>query len=217
MRDPQDDEARPEESRSTDQGTDDPSGPPAGVGSVGAITELLEGWASGDAGALDALMPLVLKELRRIARRHLAASGSHTLQPTDLVQEAYLRLLRSEGAAFEDRHRFFAFASTVVRSVLVDHARSRSRQRRGGGLQRASLDEFDPGRELDLDTVLAVDQALHQLSTSHPRQGHVAELRLFGGLSMTEIADVVGRSLPTVERDWNLGRRRLARTLSQSS
>lgn len=181
----------------------------------GCITELLGSWADGDPEALDALMPLVLHELRRIAKRHLAASGSHTLQPTDLVNEAYLRLLQTDGASFEDRNRFFAFASKVVRSVLVDHARAKSRQRRGGELKRATLEDFDPGRELDLDTVLAVDQALNQLSTSHPRQGHVAELRLFGGLSMAEIAEIVGRSLPTVERDWNLGRRRLARVLSQ--
>ena len=184
----------------------------------GEITRLLDKWAAqGDEG-LNELLPLVFEELHRLADHHLARAGpAPTLQPTALVNEAYLRFKTSHIRGFQDRVHFFAFASQVIRSVLVDHARARQSQKRGGDEARVPLSEALGVRTgLDIETVLSLDQALCRLEGSHPRQSRVLELHLFGGLTLDEITEVLEVSRSTVERDWALGRRRLARDLQQS-
>lgn len=182
---------------------------------TGEITRLLSKWADeGDEG-LDELLPLVLDDLRSLAAHHLSKHpGTPTFQPTALVNEAYLRFKTSKIEGFENRNQFFAFASRVLRGVLVDYARARQTGKRGGEGIRVELDESLTSRsELHLDTLLTLDQALTKLDSSHPRQSRVLELHLFGGLTLPEISSALGRSQSTVERDWTLGRRRLAREL----
>ncbi|MEM8930800.1 MAG: ECF-type sigma factor [Acidobacteriota bacterium] len=182
----------------------------------GEVTRLLAEWTGGRRRALDELMPLVLDQLRLLARHHLARSGPNpTLQPTALVHEAYLRLVDQRFDGFTNRARFFALASRILRGVLVDHARSRTAEKRGGAVEMLPLDEVrDAERTIDLDSVLILDAALDRLEATHPRQARVVALRVFGGLTIAEIAHAVERSEPTVERDWALGRRRLARELA---
>lgn len=184
----------------------------------GEITRLLDKWAAqGDEG-LNELVPLVFEELHRLADHHLARVGPMpTLQPTALVNEAYLRFKSSQIRGFADRVHFFAFASQVIRGVLVDHARARQTRKRGGEEARVPLSEALGVRSgLDIETVLGLDQALTRLEASHPRQSRVLELHLFGGLTLDEITEVLELSRSTVERDWALGRRRLARELQDS-
>ncbi len=185
---------------------------------TGEITRLLDQWASDGDEGLNELLPLVFEELHRLADHHLARAGpAPTLQPTALVNEAYLRFQSSPIRGFENRVHFFAFASGVIRGVLVDHARARRTAKRGGEEVRVTLSEALGVRGgLDIETVLSLDQALRRLETSHPRQCRVLELRLFGGLTLEEITDALGLSRSTVERDWALGRRRLARDLQGS-
>lgn len=187
--------------------------------SKGEVTALLWDWAQAREGALDRLLPIVMDDLRRLALHHLAGEGAHhTLQPTDLIHETYLRLVRSKIEGFDSRAHFFAFASRLIREILVDHARARGRRKRGGEFNHTSLDaaaELALSPSLDLDTVLTVDQALAQLEEQDPRQSKVAELRFFAGLTLPEIAEIMNLSLATVERLWSVGRRRLARALAE--
>ena len=179
------------------------------------VTRLLNEWAAdGHPDSLDQVVGRVFRELKAIARNRLSAAPDLSLQPTELVHEAYMRLRKTSASGFEDRSRFFALASRLIRTVLVDHARERQARKRGGGYEVGSFEDLgDPSIELDLDRTLALDYALKRLEATHPRQSRVVELRLFGGLSIPEIADTLICSQPTVERDWSLGRRRLAREL----
>ena len=187
------------------------------VQSTGQVTLLLNRWAAGSDEALRELLPLVLEELRRLAHHALAhgpVGATPTLQPTALVNEAYLRLVDIRVGGFESRKRFFALAANILRNILLDYARSKGAHKRGGAVRDLPLSAaLQHGQELDLDTAVAVGQALERLEATHPRQAKVTELRLFGGLTMDEIAEVLHRSRATVERDWALGRRRLAREL----
>jgi RNA polymerase sigma-70 factor (ECF subfamily) len=177
-------------------------------------TALLLAWGSGDPRALDQLMPLVYDEMRRLARLHLRGErAGHTLQATALVNEAYLRLIEVNQVRWQNRAHFFAMASRVMRRILVDSARARRYQKRGGGAERVSLDEAllvsnEPSRDL-----VALDQALNALSAVDLRKSQVVEMRFFGGLSVAETAAVLKVSPDTVLRDWRLAKAWLLREL----
>ena len=178
------------------------------------VTRLLVAWRDGQPGALDRLIPLVYDELRRQARWQLRRERfDHTLQPTALVHEAFLRLAGQSQAQWQNRRQFFAVASRVMRRVLVDQARARAASKRGDGLTRVALDDaVATGASPDVD-VLALDQALDRLEQLDPRQARVVELRYFGGMSAAEAAEAVGLSLATVNRDWAMARAWLFREL----
>jgi len=177
-------------------------------------TALLLAWGRGDQAAFDQLVPLVHEELRRIARQHVGRErGGNTLQPTALVNEAYLRLIDVKRIQWQNRQHFFAMAARVMRRVLVDAARARRFHKRGGGAPMASLDEAlvvsnEPRRDL-----VELDDALNALSVVDPRKAQVVEMRYFGGLSVEETADVLQVSPGTVMRDWRLAKVWLLREL----
>lgn len=181
----------------------------------GAVTELLARWAQGDHAAFDELVPVVYRELRDVAGRVLSHErAGHTLQPTALVNEAYLRLTGLRQASFTDRAHFFGAAANAMRRILVDHARRRDAVKRGDGWQRVSLDDvpvagFDP--VLDL---VELDEALDRLAEVAPPAARVVELRCFAGLSVDETAAVTGVSPATVKRQWTFGRAWLHRQLA---
>jgi RNA polymerase sigma factor (TIGR02999 family) len=179
------------------------------------VTELLRAWSSGDAGAGERLMPLVYEELRRRAERYLRRERrDHTLQPTALVHETYLRLVDQKRAAWQNRAQFFGVASQMMRRILVDAARARKMAKRSGGLTRVTLDEAVAAtRPTDVD-VLDLDAALTRLAAFDERRSRIAELRFFGGLSLEESSHVLQLSMATVERDWQAARAWLFMTLS---
>lgn len=179
------------------------------------ITQLLLGWNQGNKQALDALIPLVATELRRIAERHLRGeSNDHTLQPTALVNECYLRLIDRRQVSWQDRAHFFGFAARTMRRILVDHARARRSAKRGHGVRAIPLDEHvTVAMEADVD-VVALDEALKTLATLDERQSHIVELRFFAGLTIKETAEVLGIAEATVSRDWTSARAWLFRELS---
>jgi RNA polymerase sigma-70 factor, ECF subfamily len=169
---------------------------------AGRITEILADWANGDPTARDRLMPIVYQELRRLAHHYMRREREgHTLQTTALVNEAYLRLAGIDGLRWRDRAHFFAMAATLMRRVLVDHARQRAREKRGAGVCVTSLDENIIGPEPGVD-VVALDEALARLEAADPQQSRVVELRFFAGLSVEETAEALGVSPATVKRDW---------------
>jgi len=167
------------------------------------VTQLLLQWGKGDASALNQLMPLVYDELRRLARRCLRRERQgHTMQTTTLVHEAYLRLIDAGRVPWQDRAHFFAIAAQLMRRVLVDQARKRQFQKRGGNFTRILLDEalvVSPERDPDL---LALDEALAKLDQFAPRKCRVVELRFFAGLSIREAADALDISTDIVKREW---------------
>jgi RNA polymerase sigma factor (TIGR02999 family) len=168
---------------------------------------LLRSWQRGDAGALDQLVPLVHSELRRVARSQIRREGpGHTLQATALVNEVYLRLLRLDRLTLNDRAHFFAVAATLMRQILVDHARRKRADKRGGTVTMVSLDEVTPVSPTSNVDVLALDQALNALSARDARQCRVVELRFFAGLSIDETAQAIGVSAATVEREWAMAK-----------
>ncbi|MFO7694250.1 MAG: sigma-70 family RNA polymerase sigma factor [Vicinamibacterales bacterium] len=179
-----------------------------------AITLLLRAWRAGDDGALDRLTPLVYGELRRLAHARMRQEHpDHTLQTTALVHEVYMRLVDARGVDWHDRAHFFAVCARAMRQILVDAARARGSLKRGGGAAAVPFDErlaVSPARDPDL---LALDEALTQLSGEDPRQGRVVELRYFGGLSVEETGEVLGVSPQTVMRDWKLAKLWLVRAL----
>ncbi len=178
-------------------------------------TALLEAWGRGDRAAFDALVPLVHDELKRIARRHMRGErGEHTLQPSALVNEAYIRLLDVTRIEWQNRAHFFAMAARVMRRILVDSARARKFQKRGGGAEMASLDEAFVVSTTAGPDLVALDDALNALSEMDPRKGQVVEMRFFGGLSAEETAEALHVSLGTVIRDWRLAKVWLLRELS---
>jgi RNA polymerase sigma factor (TIGR02999 family) len=179
------------------------------------VTELLRSWRQGDGGALDRLVPLVHAELRRAARAHIRQEGpGHTLQATALVHEVYLRLVGLDHLTLNDRTHFFAVAATLMRQVLIDHARRKRADKRGGAVTMMSLDDVSPASQTSIVDVLALDQALDALSSRDARQCRVVELRFFAGLSIDETATAIGVSAATVERDWTMAKAWLHRRLS---
>jgi RNA polymerase sigma factor (TIGR02999 family) len=170
--------------------------------SVG-VTELLIDWTKGDKGALDRLMPLVYEELRKVARRHLSLEDpGHTLQGTAVVHEVYLRLIDQNRVQWRSRAHFFAVAAQMIRRILVDHARQRHADKRGGAATKLSLDEsIGTPQYKDVDLV-ALDDALNDLAQLDAQQAQVIELRFFAGLTIAETSEVLGISPATVERNW---------------
>ena len=185
--------------------------------SAQSISRLLQRWSEGDRAALDDLMPQVYDELRRIAHRHLARQApGRTLQTTALIHEAYLRLAGQEEKQWENRAHFFGVAAQAMRHILVDAARARCRDKRGGGARHVSLDEAltlgpEAGREL-----VALDDALNSLAKLDARKSRVVELRFFGGLAEPDIAALLQISQRTVSSDWRLARAWLLRQLDQN-
>jgi RNA polymerase sigma factor (TIGR02999 family) len=182
------------------------------------VSALLEAHRRGDADALDRLMPAVYAELRRIAAYQLRAErGDHTLQPTALVHEAYLRLAGARAPAWQNRAHFFAAAAQVMRHILVDHARANRRDKRGGGLLRVALDDVvEPASGPEPD-VVALDDALKSLSERDPRKSRIVEMRYFGGLEIEEVAEVLGVSATTVRREWTLAKAWLRREIRRGA
>ena len=178
------------------------------------VTELLVAWGHGDQSALGVLAPLVQEELHRLATRCTAGERpGHILQPTALVNEAYLRLVEWKSVRWQNRAHFFAMAAQIMRHILVDKARARARAKRGGAPLHVSLSEAEQvplGKSVDL---VALDDALKSLEGLHARQSRVVELRFFGGLDLEETAHVLGVSVGTVRRDWSLARAWLYREL----
>jgi RNA polymerase sigma factor (TIGR02999 family) len=181
------------------------------------LTQLLHDWSQGAPGALDRLMPLIYDDLRRIAQRSFEReSPGNTLQATAIVHELYVRLLAQERIDWRNRQQFFAVAATMIRRILVSHARERQAAKRGGGRVALALDEaIDvPDRRGTIDLV-ALEDALAALASFAPRPGRVVELRFFGGLTVEETAAVLGVSRGTVSLDWELARAWLFRELGR--
>ena len=179
------------------------------------LTMLLKSWGDGDDAALDRLMPLAYRELHRIARqRWRGQQPGHTLQPTVLIHEAYLKLMGKGQRTFENRAHFFAVMSMAMRQVLVNHAEASLAAKRGGGMVSVPLEEAESAFLREATEVLNLHEALKLLARVNPRQSRVVELRYFGGLSIEEAAEVLGVSTVTVTRDWHMARAWLARELS---
>jgi RNA polymerase sigma factor (TIGR02999 family) len=172
-------------------------------------------WGRGEAEAFERLVPLVHAELRRIAQSYMGReSPGHTLQATALVNEAYLRLADANGVHCENRAHFFAMSARVMRRILVDAARARHNQKRGGDFHRVSLDDAVVARQEAGHDLVALDDALQALETFHPRKSQVIELRFFGGLSLDETAEALHVSIETVKRDSQFAKLWLLRELS---
>ena len=186
------------------------------------VSELLVLWNAGDVSAREALVPFVYDELRRIARRCLAGQGrDHTLQPTALVHEAYLRFARRDAANYRDRVHFFALAAQIMRQILIDHARKSASAKRGANAVTLSLDEAldrpaEGPKQTTLD-LIALDNAMNQLAKLDARQCRIVELRFFGGLSIDEAAEIVEISPATAKREWATARVWLHRMMSESA
>lgn len=181
------------------------------------ISRVLGECADGDREAFERLIPLVYDDLRRIARRRLAAEQSgHTLSTTAVVHEAYVKLVDQATATWQDRAHFFAVASRVIRHVLVDHARARKAAKRGGGAIRIPLVDDLDGREPEMIELLALDEALERLARHDPRLVRVVEYCFFGGMTMRDTAEALGVSRRTVVRDWKRARAYLFALLDES-
>ncbi len=185
-----------------------------GASSSLSITQLLVNWRSGDKSALDQLLPLIYQELRRLAESYLRRERSdHTLQPTALIHEAYLRLIDRDHPEWESRTHFYGVTSRLMRQVLIEHARRHSAVKRGGQDRKVTLEEaviFSPGRTAEM---LALDEALNRLSDFDDRKVRVIELRYFGGLGVEEIAKALDISVATVRREMRLAEAWLRREL----
>lgn len=183
----------------------------------GEVTQLLRRWSDGDPHALDQLLPLVEAELRRLARAYMARERrGHTLQATALVNEAFVKLVDARTVRWQDRAHFLGLSARLMRRVLVDHARARGYQKRGGGAHKLTLDEAmlaAPAQDLD---VMALDRALEGLAAIDARKSRVIELRFFGGLSVEETAEVLHVSSDTVKRDWRIAKLWLLRALERT-
>ena len=181
--------------------------PPPDVDRRGAVTEALSRFSSGESKAVDDLVPLVYDELRSLARSHMRAEQvGHTLATTALVHEAYLRLFGTGDVDFEDRRHFFGAASRAMRRVLVDHARARSRAKRGGGAPHVPLHEVLLPAGTTASDVLDLDEALTRLEVVSARQARLVEHRFFAGFTIEEAAEALGISVATAKRDWALAR-----------
>jgi RNA polymerase sigma factor (TIGR02999 family) len=182
------------------------------------VTQILREWSGGDRDAPERLMPLVYDEMRRLARSFLARErDGHTFQPTALVNEAYLRLVDQTRVNWQNRAHFYGIASSMMRRVLIDHARAHATEKRGGVAVHLSIDDVQVPVEKRAASFLALDEALEKLAQMDPRKARIVEMRFFGGLSDEEIAEVLGVSSRTVLRDWKTARLWLYRELSQNS
>lgn len=179
------------------------------------VTGLLIAWGEGDRGAGEALAPILERELHRVAARYMAGErGGHVLQATALVNEAYLRLIDWKNVQWQSRAHFFGVAAQMMRRILVDYARTRQAGKRGGDAMQVSLSAANDVAFSEASDVLALDDALAALEKLSPRQSRTVELRFFAGLSLEETAEVMGISVATVRRDWDLARAWLFRELS---
>lgn len=187
------------------------------TGQLHRVTGLLRQAAGGSDSAMDELIPLVYAELRKIAAAYLRREReNHTLQPTALVNEAWLKLVHQPGIEWQDRAHFFGMAAKMMRQILVDHARARRAAKRDGGLARVTLDEaLAPAAGRDVD-VLALHEALDRLAQRDPQGARIVELKFFGGLTNPEAAEVTGLSKATVEREWTLARAWLYREMTKT-
>ena len=182
------------------------------------LTRLLQAWGDGDQKALDEFAPLVFAELKRLARRHLIAEApNHTLETGELVNEVFLRLIDWKNVEWQNRAHFFAVAAQMMRRILVDYARSRKYQKRGGGVRPVGLEKTAIVSKDRCHEFLVLDEALNRLAETDQRKSRVVELRFFGGLSVEETAVVVGVSPITVMRDWEFARSWLERELSRKT
>ena len=168
------------------------------------VTQLLIDWGNGDRGALDKLMSLVDEELRRLAHRYMSRErAGHTLQTTALVNEAYVRLVNRKSVRWQNRAHFFGIAAQLMRTILVDHARSHACAKRGGGAYKLELDEPMVVSQQKAEEVIALDDALKQLAVIDPQQSRIVELRFFGGLTVEETAEILQLSPATIKREWS--------------
>lgn len=185
---------------------------------TGDVTELLARWRKGDQRALDALLPQVYAELKRLAQRYMRReSAGHLLQPTGLVNEAYLRLVDQTRVEWQSRAHFFAVAAQTMRRVLVDHARAEQADKRGGRVERTGITGIavaSPDPPVD---VLALDDALKQLAQLDRRQSQLVELRYFAGLTIEETAETLDISPATVKREWTVARAWLKREIGRTA
>ncbi len=180
------------------------------------VTEILEKWRGGDKGAAEQLFPLVYDELKRQARNFLWRERSdHTLQPTALVHEAYLKMVDQTNLSAENRSHFFGIASRMMRQILVDHARRHNAEKRGGAAQRFSIEDIDVMPQNAAGDLLELNEALEKLEAIDERKSKVVEMRFFGGMKEAEIAEVLGVTEKTVRRDWQFAKLWLFRELSQ--
>jgi len=180
------------------------------------VTQILQDWSGGDPNAPERLMPLVYDEMRRLARSFLARErGSHTLQPTALVNEAYLRLVDQTRVNWQNRAHFYGIAARMMRRVLIDHARAHAAGKRGAGAIRLSIDDIQVPVEERAASFIDLDEALKTLEQMDERKCKVVEMRFFGGLTDEEIAEVLSVTTRTVLRDWKKARLWLYRELSQ--
>ena len=181
-----------------------------------SITQLLVKWGDGDKAALDELMPLVYETLRRLAGGYLRRErGDHSLQPTALVHEAYVRLVDQHSSTWQNRAQFFGLAARLMRNILVDYARERLAAKRGGEPLRLSLSQADRfGKQSDVE-LIALNDALNELAAVKPKHAEIIELRFFGGLTIEETAVAMDISHATVERDWAFARAWLRRAMKQ--
>jgi RNA polymerase sigma-70 factor, ECF subfamily len=171
------------------------------------VTELLQAWGAGDEAALHQLVPLVESELRRLAGAYMARERTgHTLQPTALVNEAFLRLVDARDIRWQGRAHFFGIAARLMRRVLVDHARARGFQKRGGGAQAVPLESAVLVSRAPDIALLDLDRALDELAEIDDRKARVVEMRFFGGMTVEETADALSLSVDTVKRDWRLAK-----------
>src|SRR5262245_40078192 len=175
--------------------------------SPSSITGLLQAWGAGDHAALDKLVPLVDAELRRLARRYMAGErAGHTLQPTALINEVYVRLIDWGNISWQDRAHFFGLSARLMRRTLVDHARRRLTSKRGGDAVTIAFDEASVVPQERTADLAAIDDALNALGTRDARKSQIVELRFFGGLTVEETAEVLKISPRTVKREWSLAR-----------
>jgi RNA polymerase sigma factor (TIGR02999 family) len=186
-------------------------------GSREGVTELLAAWSEGDQSAFEKLLPLAERELHRIAHRYMSREQpGHTLQTTALVNEAYMRLVDQTRTKWRNRAHFFAIAAQIMRRILVNHARDRAAGKRGGGAQEIHFDEVAAISDQRAHELLAVDEALHSLTSLDKRKGQIVELRYFGGLSVEEVADVLNLHPDTITREWRRAKAFLRRELQKS-
>jgi RNA polymerase sigma factor (TIGR02999 family) len=182
------------------------------------VTQLLVDWGNGNQAALDRLMPVVYTELRQLAHRYMRRERpGHTMQTTALIHEAYLRLVDQNQVRWQHQAHFFGIAARLMRQILIEHARSRTRAKRGGGVGTISLDEAAIVSQARATALLALDDALERLATIDPRKSQVVELRFFGGLSVEEAAQVLNIAPNTVLRDWRMAKAWLRREISNES
>ncbi|HEX6717048.1 MAG TPA: sigma-70 family RNA polymerase sigma factor, partial [Pyrinomonadaceae bacterium] len=180
------------------------------------VTQLLVDWSNGDRAALDKLLPVVEQELRRLAHHYMSRErAGHTLQTTALVNEAFVRLVNRKNIQWQNRAHFFGIAAQLMRTILVDHARSHACAKRGGGAGKLELNEALVVSQQKASEVIALDEALTQLALIDPQQSRIVELRFFGGLTVEEAAEVLHVSPATIKREWSTAKAWLYRELEK--